>query len=337
MHSLPELRGTMVAVAIAALLSPLPFALLFAVRPSLARADDLEIAKAHFATGLTYYSSERYAQAVKEFLEAYRLTHRADLLYNIARSYEKVDDAGRATAYYKRYLVECPEAAERVQVEADLYRLSQRVGMLVVITSPGTQILVDQEAIGRAPIPPLPLTEGRHHVEAQRGGSIPAVADVEMKGGQSVEVKLEPTAPAVALPIAPPALRVAVALPAVTTPVVVAAPTVPAPPTVSEVVVATANPPGAPQEAPIPPREQPTVVTPATRVLAPIAPEPRAGAAEKRPSRAWVWGVVVPLVLLAAGAAITLGLVFGGTDYGATARSMCGSGCALYDGAGGFQ
>src|SRR2546428_12630625 len=87
-----------------------------------ARADnpDEEIARAHFQTGLAYYDSDRFAPAVKEFLEAYRISHRPALLFNIARSYEKLDDAGRATHFYKRYLEALPQSSERHQIENTL-------------------------------------------------------------------------------------------------------------------------------------------------------------------------------------------------------------------------
>src|SRR4051812_27025680 len=71
-----------------------------------ARGDntDDEIARAHFATGLSYYDSDRFASAVKEFLESYRLSKRPELLYNIARSYEKLGDPGHAVVYYRKFL-----------------------------------------------------------------------------------------------------------------------------------------------------------------------------------------------------------------------------------------
>ena len=52
-----------------------------AVPPS----DDVEAAKAHFAAGSAYYDQANYGDAVKEFNEAYRLSKRIDLLYNIAK------------------------------------------------------------------------------------------------------------------------------------------------------------------------------------------------------------------------------------------------------------
>src|SRR5262245_39990871 len=102
-----------------------------------AATPDEEIARAHFATGLSYYDSDRYASAVKEFLEAYRLSHKPELLYNVARAYEKLDDAGRATEYYKRYLQAFPKSNEKHQIQNTLARFAPRVATLSIRTSVG--------------------------------------------------------------------------------------------------------------------------------------------------------------------------------------------------------
>ncbi|MSP63213.1 MAG: PEGA domain-containing protein [Myxococcales bacterium] len=62
--------------------------------PPLPDALRQEIAKAHYATGTVYFRRNRFHEAVGQFLEAYRLSGRIDLVFNIAHAYEKVDDPG---------------------------------------------------------------------------------------------------------------------------------------------------------------------------------------------------------------------------------------------------
>ncbi|MSP63214.1 MAG: hypothetical protein EXR72_23315 [Myxococcales bacterium] len=51
--------------------------------PAAAGEADDEIARTHFACGMTYFRAERSDPSVKEFLEAYRLSRRPDFLSNI--------------------------------------------------------------------------------------------------------------------------------------------------------------------------------------------------------------------------------------------------------------
>jgi hypothetical protein len=174
------------------------------VNVALAHADnntDIEIARAHFATGLSYYDSERYAPAVKEFLDAYRLSPRPALLYNIARSYEHLGDAGRAAKYYRSYIAAVPKAPERAEVEQAIQRAQSHIGKLTVRCSiQGSEVLVDGESVGTSPIEPLDLTEGAHHVTVRHAGYVPAESDVTVVGGAAKEVAAEPTAAVVLNP-----------------------------------------------------------------------------------------------------------------------------------------
>jgi len=144
---------------------------------------DEEIARAHFQTGLSYYDSNRFEPAVKEFLEAYRLSRRPALLYNIGRTYEKLDDPGRATVYYRRYLDAEPSAIERTEIATKLVNFAPRVGELAVKSEPaGAEIAIDGETIGYAPIERQSLTAGTHEVSA-RGERFAATVKVTVEAG----------------------------------------------------------------------------------------------------------------------------------------------------------
>ncbi len=161
-----------------------------------ARADDqvkdLDIAKAHYTTGQDYFAAGRYQSSVKEFLEAYRLSHKPLLLFNIALCYEKLDDPGRVTTYYRQYLRDRPDAAERRDVEEKLAGMAPRVATAAVRTADGAEVWVDGELVGKAPVGEVLLTEGRHHLEAHFADHAPTIVDQTLPGGRVTELVLEP-------------------------------------------------------------------------------------------------------------------------------------------------
>ncbi len=162
---------------------------------SLAAADesqDVGAAKARFAAGTAFFQQQRYRDAVNEFLPAYRLSKADELLYNIGICYDALEDPGRATIYFDRYLAARPTAAERGEIEQLLYRASSRVGRLIIHAPPNAAVTVDGVPIEIPPPAPLPVTQGRRHVEAIVAGSPPILLDVEIAGGLSREVTLLP-------------------------------------------------------------------------------------------------------------------------------------------------
>ena len=61
--------------------------LLLAVTSAQAQEDQ---ARAHFAAGVHYYDDAHYADALKEFEEAYRLSKRVGFLYNLGACHERL-------------------------------------------------------------------------------------------------------------------------------------------------------------------------------------------------------------------------------------------------------
>jgi tetratricopeptide (TPR) repeat protein len=95
------------------------------VKAAVPPADDVEAAKAHFAAGSAYYEQADYKDAVKEFNEAYRLSKRSDLLYNIAVCYERLNDYDHAIAALERYLSEKPNPPDRVTIQSRIDNLKR--------------------------------------------------------------------------------------------------------------------------------------------------------------------------------------------------------------------
>lgn len=104
---------------------------------------DEDAAKAHFLAGSAYYEQANYADAVKEFVEAHRLSKRPDLLYNISVCYERLGRWDDAIASLQQYLSERPDAPDRAVIETRIQNYQQRR---------------DQEAAARAQVAPPPMT-----------------------------------------------------------------------------------------------------------------------------------------------------------------------------------
>lgn len=80
----------------------------------------------HYELGRRYYLAGRYRDALAELKEALDLDRDApDLLYNVARVYENLNELDEAIAYYQRYLEHVPSSAidERDRTEKTIRRL----------------------------------------------------------------------------------------------------------------------------------------------------------------------------------------------------------------------
>jgi tetratricopeptide (TPR) repeat protein len=106
-------------------------ALAAAVRPAAAEDPAIptdaqkEEAKRHFLDGRAHYASREFAEAAEHFIEAYELTQAPELLYNLARCYERLGEEERAAEQYEMYLRMSPDAEDRVEVEQ---RIAELVG-----------------------------------------------------------------------------------------------------------------------------------------------------------------------------------------------------------------
>jgi tetratricopeptide (TPR) repeat protein len=101
-------------------------------------AEDREARKL-FESGAAAFEAEQYERALESFEKAYDLSPRPVLLFNIAKSEDKLDRRREALEHYKRFLAAVPDAANRAQVERRIDEL-------------------DTE-IAREPPPPVPTAE----------------------------------------------------------------------------------------------------------------------------------------------------------------------------------
>ncbi|HEX2568366.1 MAG TPA: tetratricopeptide repeat protein [Polyangia bacterium] len=93
--------------------------LLLLALSSPARAQTAD-AKKHYQQGEKLYGAGQYAEAIKEFDLAYKLSKRPAILFNIARIYTKMGDEESAIRYLQQYLEADPRAADAASVRDDI-------------------------------------------------------------------------------------------------------------------------------------------------------------------------------------------------------------------------
>lgn len=159
-----------------------------------ARADSTDLARRHYQSGSAYFEEGRYDEAAREFRESYRLAPRVDLLFNIAKCFDKKGDAARAVEAYRTYLDGAPGAADVVAIRATVDALAAKVGTVRLEGAPlGAEVRVDGEAIGHAPLEkPLTATAGRRRIEARPIDGAPRVVEVDVVAGGEVAATLPP-------------------------------------------------------------------------------------------------------------------------------------------------
>ncbi|ACY18920.1 Tetratricopeptide TPR_4 [Haliangium ochraceum DSM 14365] len=84
--------------------------------------DTDERARTLYMEGEAHYAAGRYEEAAESFLEAFNLSGRTALLFNLGNAYERMGDYERAAEYLRRY-VDSPRARDVVSVRERVRRL----------------------------------------------------------------------------------------------------------------------------------------------------------------------------------------------------------------------
>jgi hypothetical protein len=116
-----------------------------------ARADEqAEAARIHFQAGREYYADGKHEKAFPEFVEAYRLSRRPELLFNRGLCLQALRFEAEALACYREYLASAM-ALDRSDPERRVKELSARVPSAAVPAS-------CPEALPVIPPPPIKRT-----------------------------------------------------------------------------------------------------------------------------------------------------------------------------------
>jgi tetratricopeptide (TPR) repeat protein len=87
-------------------------------------------ARTHFQVGQTLYEAGRFEQAGEEFLEAYRLSKRPQLLYNAYVAHRDANNFPKAIEALRAYLEADPDVPDRINLRARLKSMEDTVAQL---------------------------------------------------------------------------------------------------------------------------------------------------------------------------------------------------------------
>ena len=105
------------------MIRPLLVCVLVLLTAATASAAPSADAKALYKSGTQHYNLAEFDQALADFKEAYRLRSDPVFLFNIAQCYRRTNQPVEAATFYRSFLREAPNAANRADVEKVLLEM----------------------------------------------------------------------------------------------------------------------------------------------------------------------------------------------------------------------
>ena len=115
--------------------------------------EEVEAAKRHFESGAEFFQHGNYAAARLEFEASYALTKYPQLLFNLGKTAEKLNQVPEAIRYLEQYLASNPSEADATEVRAKLAGLRQLPG---ATAPPSAAPATQSPAAPPSKIPPIP-------------------------------------------------------------------------------------------------------------------------------------------------------------------------------------
>jgi hypothetical protein len=152
-------------------------------------------ANVHFQRAVGLYSEADYKAALVEFKKAYEIAPHVTVLYNLGQTYYQLQNYAEALSTFERFLAE-GGTAHRQEVENAVNVLKSRVGKLdITTTTPGWEISVDDEVVGKTPLPkPIGVSIGKRKISATKSGEPSQTRFVEVAAGETTAVALSSNA-----------------------------------------------------------------------------------------------------------------------------------------------
>jgi tetratricopeptide (TPR) repeat protein len=110
-----------------------------------------EKAREHYQQGDAYYKLDKYASALQEYEQAYLAKSDPSFLYNIAQCHRLMGAKAEALKFYRRYLKDAPNAANRAVTEKHIKDLE------AALASPEASPPSPTPSPGSSPAPVSPL------------------------------------------------------------------------------------------------------------------------------------------------------------------------------------
>jgi hypothetical protein len=174
---------------------PTLLAIAWLAATGLARADDVQQAKARFRRGVELFGQQRWSEAAQEFEAAYRIKPHGAIHFNVAQCREQLQEWPAALRAYADYLREVPDAKDRTAVRRAMRKIEDRLAklgaqvLLVYSDPPGARVTVAGIERGSTPIHVV-LPPGGYVLELTCDGHEPAAERVQLVASASMIVDL---------------------------------------------------------------------------------------------------------------------------------------------------
>lgn len=160
-------------------------------------------ARARFQEGVDQYDKGNFEGARASFLQAYALKKHPAVLLNLGLSCLKSNHPLEAVSYLKQFLRESTTAnpAQKAEAENGIRDARAKLGQIEVVAPNGTEISVENDRIGNAPLAePIDAEPGPKAVRARLPDGTTDTQRVTVTAGQKVQAKFgsSSAAPAVA-------------------------------------------------------------------------------------------------------------------------------------------
>ncbi|WP_437679313.1 tetratricopeptide repeat protein [Sorangium sp. So ce131] len=167
-------------------------------------------ARALAGQGWEHFQAGRYEEALAAFRDAEALVHAPSLLYQAARSCERLGRLIEARSFYQRIVDEplaasAPRAYQQAQADAkvELAALAPRIPSLEVTVTGASTSAVALTLDGQRIDPALPVERdpGNYTLVAVVPGHTPVTRTIQLKEGAREQVTLDLTPPPAAAPV----------------------------------------------------------------------------------------------------------------------------------------
>ena len=172
-------------------------------------------AEVHFKRGVSLYQETDFKAALVEFKRAYELSHKWQLLYNVAQAEYQLRDYAAALSSFETFLREGGDRipkARRAEIDQEIARLRMRVGKVTVRSNvAGAIVFVDDEPVGPTPATRNVAVGGRR-ITVKRDGYASWTKTVDVASGDDLllDAMLEGGPPVV---ITPPPAQITTTMP----------------------------------------------------------------------------------------------------------------------------
>jgi hypothetical protein len=156
------------------------------------------VARARFKEGVDFYDKGQYEQARAAFLQAYALKKHPAVLLNLAWSCLKSGHALDAEKFFKQFLAEGKDITDKQRADANdgLSQSRGKIGRIEVMAAPGTEITIDGDRVGAAPLAePVAVEPGAHTVTFKGTDTATETQSVSVLGGEKAVVRNRKSAP----------------------------------------------------------------------------------------------------------------------------------------------